>query len=69
MFIRTSSRTGSVSYEISGEPRLVDGEDGQTYVEITLENVRGKGQAASLMLTLEEIDELAAARRKLAKKR
>jgi hypothetical protein len=64
MIIRTSALTGPLEYELVEEPRLVD-EYGRMFVTCALRNVRAKGQAATLMLTPDEVDRLYAVRRKL----
>jgi hypothetical protein len=66
MIIRTSALTGPLEYDLVEEPRLVD-EYGQMFVTCTLRNARSKGQAATVMLTTEEVDKLYATRRKLRK--
>jgi hypothetical protein len=67
MFIRLSSRTGQIQYRLE-DARLVAHDDGLSYVAVTLRGVRGGAQAGSMMLGLDEIDMLAAAKRAQGRK-
>jgi hypothetical protein len=65
MIIHLSSLTGPVKYELTDEPARLSDSGGETYINLTIEAVAGR--PATLMLTLEEIDRIYAARRRLHK--
>jgi hypothetical protein len=66
MLIRLSARTGQVAYRLD-DARLIVHDDGLSYLACTLRGVRGGAQAGSLMLTMDEVDWLAGAKRTLRK--
>jgi hypothetical protein len=66
MLIRISTLTGAVAYEIADTPLQLVSERGETFVAVSLTNVRSGGHA-ELMLRPNEIDQLYAGRRKLTK--
>jgi hypothetical protein len=70
VIIKMSARVGPVAYELTDiPPRLVDGDDGITYISYTLRNARLEGQQISIMMAPDEIDRLYAAKQKLARGR
>ena len=70
MIISISKRTGPVRYELTDlPPRLVDGDDGITYIAYTLRNARAKDQQISIMMAPDEVDQLHAGKQKLARRR
>ncbi len=65
MIIRLSSLTGPVKYELTDDPARLHRSGGETYIDLTIQAAAGR--PATLMLTLEEVDRIYAARRKLHK--
>ena len=57
MLIRISTLTGAVAYEIADTPPRLVSEGGETFVAVSLTNLRSGGHA-ELMLRPDEIDRL-----------